>query len=196
MPPPDQEAFLEEATLLAQIGAGDRDAFRELYARYSPPLFSLAIRLLGDTGRAEEALQDAFVKIWRHAASYDARKSRPFTWSVTILRRTCIDLLRRQQRQPEMTPMTGGDIDLAARAGAVLPPSGRDTAEARETATRIQDAMSHLPPPQRRVLELALFSTLTQAEIAAHLTQPVGTIKSWIRRGLLELRQVLNESAP
>ncbi|HEX2860942.1 MAG TPA: sigma factor, partial [Lacunisphaera sp.] len=81
---------VEEARLLAAIAGGDRPAFRDLYGRYSPALLALAVRLVGDTGTAEEILQDTFVKIWRHAGSFDARKSRPFTWAVTILRRTCI----------------------------------------------------------------------------------------------------------
>lgn len=193
MPPSDNEAFLEEATLLAQIGAGDRDAFRQLYARYNAPLFSLAIRLIGDTGHAEEALQDTFVKIWRHAADYDARKSRPFTWAVTILRRTCIDQLRRERRAPPVTAMPETDAPSAPFAA---PETVRDAAEAHESSARVHAALASLAAPQRRVLELALFSTLTQSEIAARLAQPLGTVKSWIRRGLLDLRQTLNEPAP
>jgi len=190
---PENEAAIEEACLLAQVGAGNREAFRLLYARYSAPLFSLAIRLVGDVGDAEEMLQDAFVKIWRHAASYDSRKSRPFTWAVTIMRRTCFDLLRKRRRLPMTAP-------LAADAGALPGYSSGETvrreAEAREDSERLLGALADSPPIQRRALELALFSGMTQSEIAQHLEQPVGTVKSWIRRGLLDLRTTLNDSAP
>jgi RNA polymerase sigma factor (sigma-70 family) len=103
--PQTADQSLEDARLLAAVADGDREAFRDLYARCSAPLFSLAVRLLGDPGPAEEALQDAFVKIWRHAADYDERKSRPFTWAVTIMRRTCIDYIRKHRRAPGSVPL-------------------------------------------------------------------------------------------
>jgi len=191
-PDPENEAVIEEACLLAQAGVGDRDAFRLLYARYSAPLFSLAIRLVGDVGDAEEMLQDTFVKIWRNAASYDSRRSRPFTWAVTILRRTCIDHLRRRRRHLFTTP-------LSAEAGAPADLSTGETVrqqtEAREDSERVLGALADVPAIRRRALELALFSEMTQSEIAQRLEQPVGTVKSWIRRGLLELRTTLNDSA-
>ncbi len=186
----ETEAIIEETRLLAQAGAGDREAIRQLYARYSAPLFSLAIRLVGNVGDAEEALQDAFVKIWRSAASYDPRKSRPFTWAVTVLRRTCIDHLRKRRRIPQASPLLDGDdaaIDVSPGA------SVRRAAESRDDSERIRGALSEALPNQRRALELALFSGMTHTEIAQRLEQPVGTVKSWIRRGLLDLRSTLNE---
>ena len=180
----------DEVHLLGRIAAGDRDAFRQLYQRYSAPLFSLAIRVVGDNGVAEEALQDTFVKIWRRAADYDARKSRPFTWAVTILRRTCIDYLRKQRRTAGVTSLPEDDLsppELATRETV------RQTTEFNETTDRVNGALATLASPQRDALELALFSTLTYPEIAVRLAQPVGTIKTWIRRGLLELRDRLGE---
>ena len=192
MPPPENE-ILEEIRLLSAVAAGDRPAFRQLYARYSAPLFSLAIRFVGDSGAAEEALQDAFVKIWRHAASYDARKSRPFTWAVTILRRTCIDHLRRRRLSPGAIALPEDD---AAPAEFFTPETTRQTTEAHETTDLLRATLATISPPQRTALELALFSTLTHAEIATRLAQPAGTVKTWIRRGLLELRATLNAPAP
>ena len=192
MPSPENEV-LEEVRLLAAVAAGDRPAFRRLYARYSPGLFSLAIRLLGDAGAAEEALQDTFVKIWRHATGYDARKSRPFTWAVTILRRTCIDHLRKHRRTPGALPLPEDDD---APAELSTPETTRRTTEVHETTDRLHASLATIAPPPRTALELALFSTLTHAEIAAHLSQPAGTVKSWIRRGLLELRASLNAPTP
>ena len=192
MPSPEHEV-LEEIRLLAAIAAGGRPAFRELYARYSAPLFSLAIRLVGDAGAAEEVLQDAFVKIWRHAGAYDSRQSRPFSWAVTILRRTGIDHLRKHRRAPLALPLPEEDY---APAEFSTPETTRRTTEVHETAARLRATLATIAPPQRTALELALFSTLTHAEIAEHLAQPAGTVKSWIRRGLLELRGLLNEPVP
>jgi RNA polymerase sigma-70 factor (ECF subfamily) len=188
---PENAAIREEATLLARTAAGDRDAFRALYDRYSAPLYSLAIRLVGNAADADELLQDAFVKIWRHAGSHDPRKSRPFTWAVTILRRTCIDHLRRRGSRPVTTPFDEDELP-AAPSGA----NGAQAAEAREDAERLRGALAAVAPSQRRALELALFSEMTQAEIAQRLEQPVGTVKSWIRRGMLGLRTSLNDNSP
>jgi RNA polymerase sigma-70 factor (ECF subfamily) len=191
-PGSENQAAVEEARLLALMGAGDREAFRELYSRYSRPLYSLAVRLVGDAGEAEEQLQDAFVKIWQNAAAYDSRKSRPFTWAVTITRRTCIDRLRRRRLQVPTTPISGeGDAaDVAPDRGA------GELAEAREDSERLRGALADISPGQRTALELALFSALTHFEIARQLDQPVGTVKSWIRRGLLGLRTTLADPSP
>jgi RNA polymerase sigma-70 factor (ECF subfamily) len=191
--PLTENEIREEIRLLAAVAAGDRPAFRELYARYSASLFSLAIRLVGDSGAAEEALQDAFVKIWRHAAGYDARKSRPFTWAVTILRRTCLDQLRRRKARPGALPLPEDD---AAPAEFSTPETARQVTEGHETAELLRHALATMAPPQRTALDLALFSALTHAEIAERLAQPAGTVKTWIRRGLLELRAALNETTP
>jgi RNA polymerase sigma-70 factor (ECF subfamily) len=190
---PENAAATEEAGLLVLTGQGDRDAFRLLYARYSAPLFSLAVRMVGDPGEAEELLQDAFVKIWRNAAAFDSRKSRPFTWAVTIMRRTCIDHLRKRRCLPVVTPLPD---EAGAPANYFNGGNGRQTTEAREDTDRLLEALANIPPHPRRALELALFSELTHSEIAQHLEQPVGTVKSWIRRGLLDLRTTLNLSTP
>lgn len=183
----------EESRLLAAVAAGDRDAFRQFYTRYSAPLFSLAIRFVGDTGTAEEALQDTFVKIWQHAGDFDDRKSQPFTWAVTILRRTSIDHLRKRGRRPQFTVLPD---DTDSPAALSTSETTRQTTEARETSERVQSALAALASPQRDALELALYSTLTHTEIAARLSQPVGSVKTWIRRGLLELRGNLKEIVP
>jgi RNA polymerase sigma-70 factor (ECF subfamily) len=190
MPKLSEQEVAEEARLLAAVGAGDRAAFRQLYAHYSTPLFSLAIRLVGDAGAAEEVLQDTFVKIWRHAAVYDSRKSRPFTWTVTILRRTSIDHLRKNRRYAGTVPLPDDDDAPAEFATGEI---SRQTTEVNETRQLLHATLAAIAPPQRTALELALFSTLTQDEIALRLAQPIGTVKSWIRRGLLELRGTLNE---
>lgn len=188
MSPPPDSAALAEIDLLARIGAGNRDALRELYALHGPALFSLALRMTGSASDAEEIVQDTFVKIWRHASGYDARLCRPFTWAVTILRRTCIDRLRKQRRAPVATPLPFLDDASSALA---TPEQTRATTDARESAQRVRSALAQIAPPQRDALELALFSPLTHAEIAARLAQPVGSVKSWIRRGFLQLRAAI-----
>jgi RNA polymerase sigma-70 factor, ECF subfamily len=191
-PPPENRAIFEETDLLARIGTGNREAFRLLYLRYSRPLFSLAVRMVGDTGEAEELLQDAFVKIWRSAAAYEAHKSRPFTWAVTILRRTCIDHLRKRRHRPLTSPLRD---DLDTDSDLPTSETVRPMVEAQDDSARIAAALAAIPANQRRALELAFFSEMTHVEIAARLTQPVGTVKSWIRRGLLALRTVLTDPA-
>lgn len=189
--PDDNETAAEEAFLLARVGAGDRDSFRELYARYSVPLFSLVMRFVGDHGVAEELLQDVFVKLWRGAPAYDPKKSRPFTWAVTIARRVCIDHLRRHRREPGLEEFTD-DVLAGGEGGETV----RASAESHEDSERLRGALAGFPAPQRRALELALFSSLTHTEIAGRLKQPVGTIKSWIRRGLLDLGATLSKTSP
>lgn len=188
-----ENEVLEETRLLAAVAAGERPAFRELYGRYRAALFSLAIRLVGETGAAEEVLQDAFVKMWNHSPSYDARKSRPFTWAVTILRRTSIDYLRRHRRVPDAIPLPDDDM---ATAEFSIRENIRQTTEAHETTDLLRTTLATIAPPQRTALELALFSTLTHAEIAVRLSQPAGTVKTWIRRGLLELRNNFTDITP
>lgn len=187
----DNETAAEEAFLLARVGSGDRDSFRELYARYSVPLFSLVVRFVGDRGTAEELLQDVFVKLWRGAPDYDPKKSRPFTWAVTITRRVCIDHMRRHRREPALQEFS--ETVLVADGGGE---TVRSRVEAQEDSERLRGALAGLPAPQRQALELALFSSLTHTEIAGRLKQPVGTIKSWIRRGLLDLGNILSKTTP
>ncbi|MEO7702543.1 MAG: sigma-70 family RNA polymerase sigma factor [Opitutus sp.] len=179
---------MAEIQLLARIGVGDRVAFRELYGLYSAPLFAFAVRLVNDRSAAEELLQDSFVKIWRHANGYDPRKSRPFTWAVTILRRTCIDYLRRHRAAPTLIPLAT-EVDRSSEFATKETP--RRFAVSSETSHQVQDALAEISPDQRQALELALYSELTHAEIARQLNQPIGTIKTWIRRGLLDLRTTL-----
>jgi len=181
---------IEEACLVARTGAGDRAAFRELYGRYSAPLFSLAVRMVGDAGEAEEAVQDAFVKIWRSASSFDPSKSRPFTWAVTLTRRTCIDRLRRRGRRPLPVPLPPEEV-LPSDA-----PDARALTEGREDCEQVASLLAGVSPNQRGALELALYTDMTQAEIARHLGQPVGTVKSWIRRGLMNLRTAVSHYSP
>ncbi|HVU17807.1 MAG TPA: sigma-70 family RNA polymerase sigma factor [Candidatus Didemnitutus sp.] len=180
-----------EAALLARSGQGDRVAFREFYDLVATPLHSLALRMMGNAEDAEDMLQEAFVKMWRYAASYDGHRARPFTWAVTVLRNTCIDHLRQRRSRPVVVPLPD-----AAEESPVLSvgESVRRGAERGEAVQAVRTALGGFAANQRGALEMALFSGLTHAEIAQRLGQPAGTVKSWIRRGLLNLRETLAES--
>lgn len=168
---------------MARIGGGDREALRQLYDQYRRPLFALAVRMVWDFGAAEELLQDCFVKIWRTAACYDPRKARPFTWMVTILRRGCIDHLRRR-------PLPTAEAAAAeGNTGDVV----RSAAARHEETEQVTRALGHMAEGPRAALELALFGGLTHEEIAGRLGQPLGTVKAWIRRGLVSLRGELQD---
>lgn len=180
-----------EADLLARTGRGDRAAFRGFYELVATPLHSLALRMVGNAEDAEDLLQEAFVKMWRYAGSYDARRARPFTWAVTILRNTCIDHLRQRRSRPQPVPLPESPADGPEPA---VEESARRQAERSETVQSVRAALGRFATNQRGALELALFSGLTHTEIAQRMGQPAGTVKSWIRRGLLNLRETLAES--
>lgn len=189
-PTAQHEAAIEEACLLAQMGVGDTNALQEIYHKYSTPLYSLGMRMLGNPSEAEEALQDTFVKIWNHAAYYDAQKSRPFTWAVTIMRRTCIDRIRKLKRELDVTTFEAErDQDWAA------PETVRQIVAQHEAREQVEDALKDIPSKQKRALELALFSGMTHSEIANTMEQPLGTVKSWLKRGLFQLRTTLTKPA-
>lgn len=185
-----QESAIEEAYLLAQVGVGDNEAFKKIYDRYATPLYSLGLRMLSRPTEAEEALQDTFLKIWNNAAKFDARKSRPFTWVVTIMRRTCIDRIRKLKRVPEAVT-----FDAAEDQDWSTPETVRETAVRHEMRDQVETAMKDIPDKQKHALELALFSGMTHSEIANALEQPLGTVKSWLKRGLFQLRTTLTKPA-
>lgn len=184
-----RDATIEEACLLAQIGAGNEESFREIYDRYHEPLFSLAVRMLGNTQEAEEIIQDSFVKIWKNASKYDSRKSRPFTWAVTITKRTCIDRLRKRRLKFVDSTLEENDSNTHFTSEENV----RKTAEFSDEKARVRKALDEIPKKQSQALELALFSEMTHTEIADQLKQPLGTVKSWLKRGLFQLRNTLTE---
>jgi RNA polymerase sigma-70 factor, ECF subfamily len=188
MPEASQQTVDRET--LARVVSGDQSAFSELYDRLSGPLYSLALRMLGDATEAQDALQDAFLQLWRRAAIYDAEQSSVFSWAVLLTRSRVIDRLRARGRRLRVVVSSTDDDDSRARtADASTAESAADTADRNEAAGRVRSVLSKLPAEQREAIELAFFSDLTHHEIAAQLGQPLGTIKARIRRGLLKLRE-------
>jgi RNA polymerase sigma-70 factor (ECF subfamily) len=181
--------------MIAAIGRGDQSAFSALYDRLSGPLYSLALRMLGDTADAQEALQDVFVQIWSRAGTYDPEQSSVFSWTVLLTRSRVVDRLRARGRRFRVLVRSTEDKETRTQvADASTVESAADTAERNDEATRVRFLLNNLPSEQREAIELAFFEHLTHHEIAAQLGQPVGTIKARIRRGLLKLRQRLRTS--
>jgi RNA polymerase sigma-70 factor (ECF subfamily) len=175
-------AELTDGDLIERVGDGDRDAFEELYRRYSRPVLGLALRRLGDRGRAEDACQDAFAAIWRSAASYDPERGRGGAWLYTVARNAIVDGARRRPEPPMEAPEepSGGD--------------GPDEhAEAAWLAWRVHRALEELPEHERPVIELAYWGGLSQSEISQFLDIPLGTIKTRTRSALSRLADQLEE---
>jgi RNA polymerase sigma-70 factor (ECF subfamily) len=190
LPPPVERATigsvhdeaLTDGELVERVAAGDRDAFDELYRRYARAVHGLALRRLGDRGRAEEATQEVFTAIWRSARSYDPARGAGAPWLFTIARNAVVDGLRRAPEPPTEVPETASD-----EAG---PP---ERAEQAWTAFRVHRAVETLPDHERPVIELAYWSGLSQSEIAAFLNLPLGTVKTRTRTALARLADLLEE---
>lgn len=180
-----------EADLLRRIARKDREAFNELYARYSRPLFSYIFKFLRDRMIAEEVLQDAFVKIWRTAERYDPSLSRPFSWAVLVTKRLCIDRLRRMKPETVVEDPTILQEDDGSPDGERSP---SEAAVMKDEIGMLQRMLENLPQAQKDSLSLAMSQGLTQREISEMLDMPLGTVKTAMRRGMQRLRQQLAHS--
>ncbi len=178
-----------DARLLASAAQGDQAALGELYDRWGRPLHALACNILRDTTEAEDVLHDAFVTLWQKAPDFDATRGHAFSWAATLVRNRAIDRLRSRQRRSELLDQAN-PADLGYDE-TNTPADGGDTTWLKEKASAVRRALTALPADQRDALQLAYFGGLTQQEIAQKLTQPLGTVKARIRRGLLKLRDVL-----
>ena len=175
-----------DTDLLRRIAAGDRAAFAEFYDLHSALMFSVAIKILHDPSEAEDVLQEAFLQVWEKARNFDPNLGKASTWAAILARNKAIDRLRASQRRHRLAEEAGAEFISDSDGGTV-----NHTVYGHETAKMIQSAVVELPDEQRRAIELAFFSGLTQNEIAEKLCQPLGTIKARIRRGLLKLRDQL-----
>ena len=179
----------QDADLMRRMAGGDKQACAELYDRFSQPLFSLALRILNDASEAQDIVQDVFLALWEKAAAFDRERGSTFGWAVTLVRNRAIDRLRTRRRRSTLLKETfAGDLPGGA---SVADPNSADDLMFKEKTVAVRAALSSLPAEQLRALELAFFSGLTQQEIAAQLSEPLGTVKARIRRGLLKLRDTL-----
>ncbi|HEX2044357.1 MAG TPA: sigma-70 family RNA polymerase sigma factor [Gaiellaceae bacterium] len=171
--------------LIQRVAGGDREAFTELYRRFARPVLAMAVRQLGDAGRAEEAAQETFAAVWRSARSYRPERGSGSAWLYAVARHAIIDRAR-QRREP-----------VADVPDEPSPAAGPDEAvESSWLTWRVHSALEQLPERERVVLELAYWSGLSQAEIASYLDVPLGTVKTRTRTGLARLSTLLDEVRP
>jgi RNA polymerase sigma-70 factor (ECF subfamily) len=174
---------------MMRVAAGEENAFGEIYRRFSPGLFGMALRILNDAKEAEDVLQEGFAAMWRRAASFDPERSSPFAWAVMIVRHKAIDKLRIRERFRKLTERVIQEFGEAEpeETEAEMDPVFRDRRH------QLQNALQRIPDEQRQAVELAFFSGMTHEEISEHLETPLGTVKARIRRGLIRLRSFIKE---
>ncbi len=177
-------AHLSDEALLEAVAGSDEAALGELYDRFGRVAYGLALRILRDAALAEDAVQEAFLQVWRAAASYRPERAKASTWLLTFVHRRAVDLVRREERRR---------ADPVAMSEAIGP-GADEAADTRSRRQIVQDALQRLPAEQREALELAYYAGLTQSELAERLGQPLGTIKSRMFTGLARLRTLLAEA--
>lgn len=173
------------AGLLAACARREREAFERLYRETSAKLFGVAVRILRREDWAEEVLQDCYLRIWDHAGEYRAGLAAPMTWMTSIVRNRCLDQLRRPRL--EVIDEDGALIE-AAESGE---PGPLAELERYAAAGALRRCLEALEARQRQAIALAYYDGLSHSELAAHLREPLGTVKTWIRRGLLRLKTCL-----
>jgi RNA polymerase sigma factor (sigma-70 family) len=172
--------------LLLQTGRSDQKAFAELYKRTSSKLFGVCLRMLHDRGEAEEVLQETYTTVWRRAASFDAAKASAITWLITLSRNKAIDRLRQHREELLDDPSR---LDEAVDEQ----PTPATDAETSQEYRRLQRCLDELEPQQRDSVREAFFTGATYNELATRCMVPLGTMKSWIRRSLMQLRTCLDQ---
>lgn len=185
------------AHTLARVALGDRAAFATLYKATSAHLFAVILRINPDRAQGEDTLQEIYVNIWRAAQGFDAQRSQPLTWLSSIARNRAIDSLRRRKAEPGMASSRVGDngeetdlLDAQASPDAGPLALLQQAGEARDLAQCIAE-LSH---EQQQCLTLAFYQGLSHSEVAEHLSQPLGTVKSWVRRAMIALKDCLSRA--
>ena len=175
-----------DATLLSRLLQKDVSAFEQLYDRHSRLVYGLVLRILQQASTSEEVVQDVFLQLWRNADQYDSSRGPFVPWLCTMARNRALDQLRlkserqrRREDQPDELP------------SVVVAPDYEKALDEKRSAERVRALMASLTPQQKKAIELAYFEGLSHSEIAATLKEPLGTVKSWIRNGLLRLKEGL-----
>jgi RNA polymerase sigma-70 factor (ECF subfamily) len=184
--PRDYSDFLDEA-LLALAAREDEQALAELYDRYGRVAYGLALRIVRDPALAEDAVQEAFLTVWRTAGSFRSDRAKPSTWILTLVHRRAVDVVRREERR-RAAPLEGTEEPDERGLAA------DEEIELSDRRRLVQEALRQLPDEQREALELAYYGGLTQSELAERLSVPLGTIKSRMFTGLRRLRDLLAEA--
>jgi RNA polymerase sigma factor (sigma-70 family) len=179
-------AHLSDEALVALAARSEQPALAELYDRFGRPAYGLALRILRDETLAEDAVQDAFLAVWRTAARFVPERGKASTWILTLVHRRSVDLVRREQRRRT------DSLDPGREPRDAAPPLDEE-AWLRLQRERVQQALRQLPDQQREAIELAYYGGFTQSELAERLGQPLGTIKSRMFLGLGRLRELLGD---
>jgi RNA polymerase sigma-70 factor (ECF subfamily) len=184
------EAQPTDAALMERLVQRDAEALETLYDRHSRAVFSLVYRIVQQRPTAEEVTQDIFLQLWRNARLYDAQRGPLQPWLLTLARNRALDTLRlKRERQRSR------EDDFGARELVCTAPDPETLADREDRAEKVRGVMAELPAQQRRAIELAYFEGMSHSEIAERLMEPLGTVKSWIRNGLLKLREGLGALA-
>jgi RNA polymerase sigma factor (sigma-70 family) len=178
-------AQLSDEALMDGIARSDDAALAELYDRYGRAAYGLALRVLRDPSLAEDAVQEAFLHVWRSAGRFRADRAKVGTWVLTFVHRRAVDLVRREERRR---------TEPAESAPVATGPGADEDADRRSKREIVQGALRTLPPEQREAIELAYYGGYTQSELAERLGEPLGTIKSRMFTGLQRLRALLDEA--
>lgn len=188
--PSDSSEVSPDAALVRRLLQRDVSAFEELYDRHSRLVYALVLRILQQAPTAEEVVQDVFLQLWRNTAQYDGSRGPFVPWLLAIARNRALDQLRlkseRQRRREEQTDELPPVVAIPDLEGSL---------DEKRRATRVRELMNSLHPQQRRAIELAYFEGLSHSEIANALKEPLGTVKSWIRNGLLRLKEGLQTAS-
>jgi RNA polymerase sigma-70 factor (ECF subfamily) len=179
-------AHLSDEALVALVARSDETALAELYDRFGRVAYALARRILRDDALAEDAVQEAFLALWRTANRFVPERASASTWILTLVHRRAVDVVRREDRR-RAEPLESAPDEAAGVAAD-------ESAWLRLERERVQAALRQLPDSQREAIELAYFGGFTQSELADRLGQPLGTIKSRMFTGLARLRELLSES--
>jgi RNA polymerase sigma-70 factor (ECF subfamily) len=181
--PFDARSRLSDA--LARAGRGSQSALAEIYEATSAKLFGICLRILGDRGEAEDALQDIYLNVWRRAGSFDAERASPITWLATLARNRSIDRLRANGGRRGSEPIEAA-LDVADPS-----PDAAASLEASQSSARLSGCIGELETRKAEAIRTSFFEGATYAELAERSDVPLGTMKSWIRRGLLQLKECL-----
>ena len=174
------EKTISDKELVSRVRAGDQNAMGALYDRYSPLVYAVGLRVLADSAAAEDVLQEVFMQLWRNPARFDASRGSLGAWLAVISRNRAIDALRKRRYESDIEDIVVSvEPDLASEA------------DRSRAAKNVRDVLNGMHPAQRQALEMAFFEGLTHTEIAAKIGEPLGTIKTRIRAGLLALRKAL-----
>jgi RNA polymerase sigma-70 factor (ECF subfamily) len=170
----------DDGVLMSAIRAGNQDAMAKLYDRYSSVVYAVALRVLGDASAAEDILQEIFMQLWRNPSAFDASRGNLAPWLAVIARNRALDVLRKRRPQTEIDEtVISIEPDLAA------------SADRSRVAGKVRAMLQQMPAPQRSALEMAYFEGYSHSEISQKTGEPLGTIKTRIRTGLLQLRKAV-----